>query len=286
MHAELRCPDGHVNQPPSVFCTTCGQALLMQGGLEVEDPGRSSAMGAGQRPTLAVPVSTPPAASPRFSNPQTVPRPYGPRSGGPDVSPPPRKIWPTVVIVVLAFLVRGSNAKSTGTGHLLPPPNPAPTHAPAAPAATNPEQEQASQLANLLGNSTVDRSQVVAAVADIANCGNLQSDETTLRQAQTSRQNLLTQLQSLALTSLPPGLTTDLSNAWSASASSDGYYAGWAADESTSFNGCTSNDTGDSNYQGASSSDVQATTAKDAFVTEWNPVAQQFGLTTYQANQL
>jgi hypothetical protein len=211
-------------------------------------------------------------------------------------------VWPIVVIAVLAVLVvglgtavaltsskkqpvvatasTGAARTSTTTTTTTPPPTAAPT---------NTEQQEATVLQGLLQQSTGDRSQVVAAYDDINQCGSdqgLSEDEQIMNQAQTSRQNLVNQLTSLNLNALPPGLITDLTNAWNASASADGYYAGWAADESSNINGCTNEDTGDSNYQAASSSDTQATDAKEAFVALWNPVATQFNLTQYEASQL
>jgi len=292
MHGELRCPDGHPNEPPSVFCTTCGLPLPKPTERDLDATRTTPVAQSGGAPSTVFPVIAP------FGHGATLPPPpvVGGKGPGSASSAPSKKVWPVIVIAVLAFLVVG-----LGTAFLVTSRKPAPvanrtishpsaTPAPQAPVPTaapvNPEQQQATELANLLSNSTVDRTQVVNAAGDIGSCGDLQSDETTLSQAQSSRQNLVNQLQALSLASLPPGLVTDLVNAWNASASSDGYYAAWAADEISAFSGCTQGDTGDSNYQNAASSDVQATNAKDAFVAAWNPVAQQFGLTTYQSSQL
>lgn len=289
MQPELRCPEGHINGPPAVFCTTCGLPLPRPMELDATPAG----FGAGSGQIMVGP--------PHSAGPSTVPTvvqapPPVFRPVGTDPSPPSRKVWPVIVIAVLALLVVGlgtafimASGSSTPTSTrttTTPTQSAAPTVTQAPPVTANPEQQQAAELNNLLSNSTVDRSQVVAAAADIANCGNLQADENTMTQAQTSRQNLVNQLGALSLGSLPQGLVADLSSAWTASASADGYYAAWAADESSSFNGCTNNNTSDSNYQSAGSSDVQASTAKGAFVNAWNPVAQQFGLTTYQPSQL
>ena len=126
----------------------------------------------------------------------------------------------------------------------------------------------------------------MAAVADIASCGNLSGDETTLNDAHTSRESLLSQLQSEDLSALPGGsqLDTYLTNAWQASASSDQSYANWASDQMAS--GCTVNDDADVNFQNAQVSDGQSTTNKTSFATLWNPIASSYGLPTVTASSI
>jgi hypothetical protein len=83
---------------------------------------------------------------------------------------------------------------------------------------------------------------------------------------------------------LPAQMIQDLDNAWRSSYQADQAFAGWASDENS--NGCTANDTADANYQDATGPDKQATADKQAFVAMWNPIASQYGLTTYQWNRL
>ncbi len=45
-------------------------------------------------------------------------------------------------------------------------------------------------------------------------------------------------------------------------------------------------DTSDASYQAATVPDNQATADKRAFVNLWNPIASQYGLSTYQQGQL
>jgi len=309
MPPELRCPAGHLNDRQAVFCTTCG-APLPGAGDEVDvtriNPGAFGGAPDGMSPTGTVympgtgvgPGGIPPTG--------TVYTPGNAGYGVPPVEPPRkssgRKVWPIVVIAVLALLVvglgtavaltssksrsvdavatTGTPATTSSTSTTVPPPTVAPS---------NVEQQQATVLQGLLQQSTSDRSQVVSAYDDIVNCGSsegLSEDEQVMNQAQSSRQSLVNQLDTLSLGALPGGMITDLVNAWNASASADGYYAGWAADESSNINGCTDDDTSDSNFQAASSSDTTATDAKETFAGLWNPVAQQFNLTQYQASQL
>ncbi len=71
-----------------------------------------------------------------------------------------------------------------------------------------------------------------------------------------------------------------LPNAWRASAQADRDFPTWAKDEN--FQGCTTDDTSDSNDQAATGPDNRATTYKKAVVGLWNPVAAKYGLTAYQ----
>ena len=148
------------------------------------------------------------------------------------------------------------------------------------------EQVAAQNLANLLAQSASDRSAITSAVSDVNKCGsNLSGDVSTFQQATSSRQGLLGKLTQLPDSSaLPAQLIQDLTGAWQASQQADKDFAAWANDENT--NGCTPNDSGDAGYQAANGPDNQATTDKQAFVSQWNPIASQYGLPTYQWNEI
>jgi hypothetical protein len=153
--------------------------------------------------------------------------------------------------------------------------------------ATEPsEQQGAAALAALLSQSVEDRSAVDAASQDVSACDpNLTQDVQTFDDAASSRQSLITQLSALPdASSLPSTMIQALSGAWQASMQADEDFAAWAEDEASGT--CTPNDTADPNYQAATGPDQQATTDKQAFVSLWNPIAQQYGLTTYTWNQL
>ena len=83
---------------------------------------------------------------------------------------------------------------------------------------------------------------------------------------------------------LPPALVSDLTKAWQASITADQAYAKWANDEFTQ--GCVPNDTTDPGYEATNAPNLEATRYKTAFVSEWNPIAAQYGLTQYQQGQL
>jgi hypothetical protein len=148
------------------------------------------------------------------------------------------------------------------------------------------EQQAATNLAGLLTQSVTDRSSITAAVNDVNACGpTLSQDSQTFQSAAAHRQQLLSQLASLPGRSVLSGsMIQALTGAWQASAAADQDFGKWAQDEVT--RGCTPNDQTDTNFQAATGPDDQATTDKKAFVSQWNPVALQYGLTQYQWNQL
>ena len=149
-----------------------------------------------------------------------------------------------------------------------------------------PRQQAAKALAALLAQSVTDRSAITGSVSDVSQCGpTLNQDAQTFDNAATSRQNLLSQLAGLpARTALPASMLQDLTRAWQASAAADQDLAQWAQDESSG--GCTPNDHADPHFKAAAGPDGQATSAKQAFVAQWNPIASEYGLASYQWNQL
>jgi len=148
------------------------------------------------------------------------------------------------------------------------------------------EQQAATSLAGLLSQSGQDRNAINAAATDVSQCGpTLSQDPQTFQNAATSRQKLLSQLASLPGSStLPPAMLQALTGGWQASESADQDLGKWAQDEAS--RGCTQNDDADTNFQASRGPDGQATTDKKAFVSQWNSVASQYGLKTYQWNQI
>jgi hypothetical protein len=147
-------------------------------------------------------------------------------------------------------------------------------------------QQAAASLAGLLAQSVTDRSSTVNAVNGISQCGpTLSQDPQVLESAAAGRQRLLSQLASLpGRSALSERMLQALTGAWLASATADRDFAQWAQDELSQ--GCTQNDQADPNFQAATAPDAQATTDKKAFVNLWNPIAAQYGLTSYTWNQL
>lgn len=143
------------------------------------------------------------------------------------------------------------------------------------------KRQAATDLAGLLSQSVADRSAIIGAVSDLDSCGPLLSeDQTTFQQAASSRRSLINELTSLGLDRyLPAVLLSDLTGAWQAARQADLDFAQWAFDEISER--CTQNDTADPSFQAATGPDNQATVDKRAFVALWNPIASEYGLTTY-----
>ena len=96
----------------------------------------------------------------------------------------------------------------------------------------------------------------------------------------------MSQLGQLDLSALPQssGLIAALTGAWQSSASSDGAYAQWAANEQAKT--CVPNDTSDASYQAALAADGRASNAKAQFSSIWNPLATSLGLQKWEPNQI
>jgi hypothetical protein len=140
-------------------------------------------------------------------------------------------------------------------------------------------------LSGLLAQSVTDRAAVIAAVADVRGCGpSLSQDARTLAKAASSRQRLLARLRSMpGRPLLPAAMLQDLTDAWQASAQVDTDLARWAEDNIA--RGCHHGSRSDAGLRASYAPERQATAGKLAFARLWNPVARQYGLTTYQRNQ-
>jgi len=208
-----------------------------------------------------------------------------------------------VLWVVAALFVLGGGAGAayafgaigkSSSGAPAKPQATAPTHSPAGrrsepTTTTAPDlaRTEAQSINALLVQSSSDRNEIVAATSDIGNCGNLSQDQATLTSAAESRQTLLNQLSELNTSQLANStqLVSALTAAWEASMQSDTSYAAWASDLEQA--GCVGQaSTNDPNWQAASNADTQATTAKNQFITIWNPIAATYGLPEYNANQI
>ena len=202
-----------------------------------------------------------------------------------------------LVVVAVAFVLlqhpfghheaAGDTANSSRT---TPPVSPSPTasasDSSSPTAATGTERQAASNVAGMLTRSVSDRTAIVSAYNDVANCGpNLASDAGVFTRAANSRTTILANLAAMpGRSALPPALLSDLTKAWQASVAADQALARWASDESA--HGCVPNNTSDPGYQASIAPDNEATTYKTDFTTQWNPIGARYGLTTYRPNQL
>lgn len=229
--------------------------------------------------------------------------------GGRQSEPGRRTVWPfaltavvlvcggtaaAVVLLLHPFGAKHPHAAATGqSGHNTSRPlsvsatasSPAATSSPSAASGSPGEQQAAQNLAGLLAKSVSDRSAVVQAYNGVGSCQSLNRDVTTFQNAAGSRQRLLAKLAELpGASALPASMLQSLTGAWQASAQADQDFASWAQDEMTK--GCTPDDHADPGYQAATAPDNQATMDKRAFVSAWDPIASQYGLTAYQQGQL
>lgn len=178
-----------------------------------------------------------------------------------------------IVAVVIIFRVHSGSTTASGTTGTTPS-----TSSPDA------RRQAAVQLAGLLALSVTDRTAVINAVADVRGCGrSLRRDARTLANAASARQRLLSRLRSLPGGSLlPAAMLQDLAGAWQASAQVDTDLARWADDNIA--RGCH-HSRSDANLRASSVPEGRATVGKQAFASRWNPVARQYGLTTYRSSQ-
>jgi hypothetical protein len=83
---------------------------------------------------------------------------------------------------------------------------------------------------------------------------------------------------------LPAAMLQDLTDAWQASAQVDTDLARWA--QGKIDHGCHRNSPPDARLRASYAPEARAAVGKRAFASLWNPLARQYGLTTYQRDQL
>ncbi len=179
---------------------------------------------------------------------------------------------------------------SSPTPYTVPSPASSAVASPASSAVASPglppRRQVAQTLAALLAQSGTDRAAITQAFNAVAGCSpGLSQDETIFSDAAASHQDLLGKLAALpGRSALPASMLQDLTLAWQASGEADQDFARWTQDEIT--RGCSTDDQSDANYQAAMVPDNQATTYKKAFVGQWTPIADEYGLPVYQYGQI
>jgi hypothetical protein len=191
-----------------------------------------------------------------------------------------------LVVIVVAGLVLSAqgNGSSNGTGAGT---SPTAAGTQSASGSSGSVQEQAAtSLSGLLAQSGTDHSDVNTAVTDVQACGGgLASDAKEFGKAAANRRALLAKLAQLpGRSALPAQMLADLTSAWSASATVDADLAKWAAAEKGHCHKGSTTKSRD--YTATIPFDSEATNGKTEFVEQWNPLAKQDGLPTYQAAQL
>jgi hypothetical protein len=191
-----------------------------------------------------------------------------------------------LVVIVVAGLVLAAqgNGSSNGAGAGT---SPTAAGTQSASGSSGSVQEQAAtSLSGLLAQSGTDHSDVNTAVTDVQACGSgLASDAKEFSKAAANRRALLARLAQLpGRSALPAQMLADLTSAWSASATVDADLAKWAAAEKGHCHKGSTTKSRD--YTATIPFDSEATNGKTEFVEQWNPLAKQDGLPTYQAAQL
>lgn len=194
------------------------------------------------------------------------------------------------VVVVVAVVLTARSASTGGTGGTNAGGTPTAsastsTSASAAAHSLQAQKQAATQLSALLPQSGKDRSAVIGAVGNVDSCKMLPAAATTFSTAAKNRQTLLSSLATLpGRSALPAALVSSLNGAWQASAQADTDLAMWANDAVA--HGCKKGNSKDPNLAASYGPDSQASTDKQAFVNQWNPIARRFGLPTYTVDQL
>jgi len=184
-----------------------------------------------------------------------------------------------VVVAAVAFVaLRGGGHGTAAVADM-----PSATATASSPAA---QRRAAVALSALLARSVTDRTSVIQAVTEVRGCGKfLDQDAQIFTDDANSRQTLLSRLGRMpGRPQLSAAMIQDLTTAWQASAQADRDLARWARDEAS---GCTPRKSGsDPNLQASYVPDGEATASKKAFASLWNPIADRYGLTNYQWDQL
>jgi hypothetical protein len=205
-----------------------------------------------------------------------APAPGGPRRPG-------RRLVPVMVAAALVAVVAGVVIFRALSGSTAAGGTPGTT---ASASSQDARRQAAARLSGLLAQSVTDRAAVTGAAEDVRDCGpSLRQDAQTFAHEASSRQHLLSLLARLpGRPLLPAAMLQDLTSAWQASAQVDTDLARWTQDSIA--RGCHRNSRSDASLRASDIPEDQATVSKRAFATLWNPIARQYGLTTYQRNQL
>ena len=208
---------------------------------------------------------------------------------------PPRWPWfigfATVVVVVAAAAVlvawRAGYLGGTPTVSRGSPPA-SPSSQPSGPAATArpPGAVAMTALASYLTQSAAVRPTVQPAIDGVRSCAETPSTgQATMQQAISTRQHIVTELQSLSPADVPNGaqLISTLTSAMQNSVNADRYYQNWMADFAAAGSPCGSDPSQNPNFAAGQQASTTATADKNAFLRIWNPLAPRYGQRTYSA---
>lgn len=126
------------------------------------------------------------------------------------------------------------------------------------------------------------------AIDGVENCTVSQSSgEAIMQQAISTRQGILNDLRTLTVSGLPDGaqLVSTLTTAMHDSVTQDRHYQSWMVRFANAGSPCGSDPSQDPNYAAAQSLSGPTTTAKNAFLAIWNPMAAGYGQQTYSPSE-
>jgi cytoskeletal protein RodZ len=263
---------GRQLRPGLQFCTECGRPAEAVSPPGSPRPGRGRP---GRRPSqalllaLAVPVVAALAAVVIV-----VVHPFGHHTR--TASQPPSSPAATRTAVAGTSAPAAPDPSSPAS-----PPSASPSSPAGASSSSATPEQAATSLAALLARSATDRQAVDNAYNDAVACGpNASQDARAFEDSANSHSQLLSELAQLpGQSALSQQMLGDLKSAWQASASADDDYAKWAQDEESS---CSAGNESDPDYMAATAPNLQATANKKAFVRLWDPLADNYGLATYQ----
>jgi hypothetical protein len=239
-----------------------------------------------------------PAAEPdsRFDRPVASPvPPWDSRAAAPGHRRPARRGWLIAVAAAAVLASVGAGvfvAGKIGPGHGGAPPapggpGPVGSTAPVTSPAANTQLPGAATMATLgsyLARSASVRPTIQPAITGVQRCTESPaSGEATLQQAIDTRQHILNALPTLSVAGLPNGtqLVSTLTTTMQDSIAADKDYQAWMRDFASQGSPCGSDPNQDSNYAAAVNVSNASTTAKDAFVAIWDPMAPRYGQQAY-----
>jgi Protein kinase domain len=234
----------------------------------------------------------------RFDRPAASPVP--PRDRRPAAPAPRRPLRRGWLIAVAAAAVLASVgagafvAGKIGPGHGGAPPasgatSPAGATSPVTPSSAGTQLPGAAAMTTLgsyLARSASVRSTIQSAINGVQQCTeNPSSGEATLQRAIDTRQDILDALPTLSVSGLPSGtqLVSTLTTTMQDSIAADKDYQSWMKDVASSGSPCGSDPSQDPHYAAAVNVSGAATTAKDAFVAIWDPMAPRYGQPVYSS---
>lgn len=241
-----------------------------------------------------------PSAEPEsgFDRPMASPvPPWDSRAAAPVRRRPARRGWLIVAAAAAVLASVGAGAFVAGKiepGHggtptTLAGSSPASATSPVTspPASSQPPGAAAmATLGSYLARSASVRSTIQSAIDGVRQCSESPSSgEATLQHAIDTRQGILNALPTLSVSGLPNGtrLVGTLTTTMQDSIAADKDYQSWMRDFANSGSPCGSDPGQNPHYADAVKVSGAATTAKDAFVAIWDPMAPRYGQPPYSS---